>query len=158
MDEAHSSFLLQVDALSGHCDQLARGAHLNDAALASLAATLRAAREITLALDGACRACRPMEAGGSRMEERALERGLIPCPPPVRACVHACNTTGEAQVQQDQERGGGYGAEGTGDAVFRMAILAQATKLIGRCVHTCDCRGRRHGFCNLSAHAFTPYL
>lgn len=53
MDEAHSTFLLQVDALSGHCDQLARGAHLNEAALASLAATLRAAREITLALDGA---------------------------------------------------------------------------------------------------------
>lgn len=75
MDEAHSSFLLQVDALSGHCDQLARGAHLNDAALASLAATLRAAREITLALDGACHACRPVEKERGVAMESRVERG-----------------------------------------------------------------------------------
>lgn len=53
MNAAQSDLLRQAEALTAHVDSLARGAVLGEDALASLAATLRAARVVARALDGA---------------------------------------------------------------------------------------------------------
>jgi hypothetical protein len=138
MNGAQSDVLHKCEALSAFVDQMARGAALKDEALVSLAATLRAARQVARALDGGWYLLRvglAREGGGGGGEaEEGVDWVGSPLPLVTRLAHHSCPRPLQARRRRRAARRLWAGAGRATRSSARPSSRSPPSSWAGACV------------------------